>query len=100
MLQHIVMWKLKDEALGKDKKANAAELKERLLSLVGKVPEIRAFQVGLNVLEAPTAADVVLVSAFDDLAALNRYVQHPQHQEVVDFVKQVISERRAVDFQA
>ena len=97
MLQHVVMWKLKDQALGTDKKANAAELKERLLGLVGKVPEIRAFQVGVNVLAAPTAADVVLVSAFDDLAALNRYVNNPQHQEVVEFVKQVISERRAVD---
>lgn len=100
MLQHIVMWKLKDNALGKDKNALAAELKERLMGLVGKVPEIRGFQVGFNVIPGPTAHDVVLVSAFDDKAALNRYVNHPQHLEVVEFVKQIVAERRAVDFEA
>ncbi len=100
MLQHIVMWKLKDEAMGKDKKALASELKERLMGLVGKVPEIRHFQVGFNVVSGQTAMDVVLVSAFDDLNALNRYMNHPLHVEVVEFVKQVVSDRRAVDYEA
>ena len=99
MLTHVVMWKLKESALGMDKAALAQELKKRLMGLVGVVPEIRDFSVGLNVLPAETASDVVLVSGFDDLAALERYVKHPQHQEVVSFVKQVITERRAVDFE-
>lgn len=100
MLKHIVMWKLKDEALGMDKAALALELKARLESLVGRVPSIRAFEVGLNVVAADTASDVVLVSAFDDLAGLQSYVDHPIHQEVVAFVKQVVAERRAVDYGA
>lgn len=100
MLQHIVMWKLKDEALGLDKKALGLELKRRLEALVGQVPQIRSFQVGLNVVAADTASDVVLVSSFDDLAGLDGYVKHPKHQEVVDFVKQVVAERRAVDYEA
>jgi hypothetical protein len=66
---------------------------------VGVVPEIRSFSVGINVVAGDTAADVVLVSSFDDLGALDRYVKHPEHQEVVAFVKQVIIERRAVDFE-
>jgi len=47
-----------------------------------------------------TAMDVVLVSAFDDLNALNRYMNHPLHVEVIEFVKQVVSDRRAVDYEA
>jgi hypothetical protein len=97
MLQHVVMWKLKEEALGMDRPALAQELKKRLEALVGQVPEIRGFQVGLNILPGDTAHDVVLVSSFEDLAALERYVRHPVHQTVVDFVKQVVAERRAVD---
>ncbi len=98
MLHHVVMWKLKEEALGKPKAALGLELKQRLEALVGQVPQIRSFQVGLNVVPGDTARDVVLVSSFDDLAGLDAYVQHPLHQEVVAFVKQVIEERRAVDY--
>lgn len=98
MLKHIVMWKLKDQALGMDKAALGAELKRRLEALVGQVPSIRSFEVGLNVVPSDTARDVVLVSAFDDLAGLNAYVEHPAHQEVVAFVKQVVDERRAADY--
>lgn len=93
MLKHVVLWKLKDPAQG-------PELKRRLEALVGQVPSIRSFEVGLNVVAADTASDVVLVSSFDDLAGLQAYVEHPAHQRVVDFVKQVVSERRAVDYQA
>jgi heme-degrading monooxygenase HmoA len=99
MIRHIVMWKLKAEALGMQKPALAAELKRRLEALPGQVPGILAFEVGLNVLESETSRDVVLVSAFDSLEALEAYAVHPKHQEVVAFVKQVVEERRAIDFQ-
>ena len=39
MIRHIVMWKLKDSALGLDKPALAAEMKRRLEALPGLVPE-------------------------------------------------------------
>jgi hypothetical protein len=93
------MWKLKDEALGQKKWELMAELKFRLEALRGRIPEIRFLQVGLNVVKADTASDLVLVSDFDDMEALNRYAGHPEHLKVADFVKQVTSERRAVDFE-
>lgn len=99
MIRHIVMWKLKDEALGMKKPALAAELKKRLDALPGRVPGILSFEVGLNVLDGETNRDVVLVSTFDSLTTLQAYGDHPVHQEVVAFVKQIVEERRAVDFQ-
>lgn len=98
MLKHIVMWQLKDNALGMDKPALVAEMKKRLEALVGQVPSIRGFEVGVNVIPGDTARDLVLVSSFDDGAGLQAYVEHPLHQEVVAFVKQVAQERRAVDY--
>lgn len=100
MLKHVVQWKIKEQALGLDKTALMVELKKRLEALPGLVPGIRAFEVGLNIIVSETASDVVLVSAFDDLAGLQAYSGHPAHLEVVDFVKQVVTERRAVDFEA
>jgi hypothetical protein len=99
MIRHVVMWKLKEEALGFDKAALKAELKGRLEALVGRVPSIITFEVGINVVPADTAADVCLVSTFADLAGLQAYVDHPVHQEVVAFVKQVAAERRAADYE-
>src|SRR5437016_896959 len=99
MIRHTVMWKLKDEALGLKKWELMAELKFRLEALAPKIPEIRLLQVGLNLVSADTASDVVLVSDFDDLDALKRYSAHPDHVKVADFVKQIVSERRAVDFE-
>ena len=99
MIRHVVMWKLKDEALGLAKGALQAELKRRLEALVGRVPTIITFEVGVNVLPGDTVADVCLVSTFADLAALRAYVEHPVHQEVVAFVKQVAAERRAADYE-
>jgi quinol monooxygenase YgiN len=98
MLQHVVMWKVKDSALGMDKAALAQELKKRLKSLVGQVPSIRSFEIGVNELPGDTASDAVLVSSFDDMAGLEAYMKHPKHQEVVDFLKQIVAERRAVDY--
>jgi hypothetical protein len=98
MLKHIVMWKLKDEALGMGKAALAAELKSRLEALNGQVPSLRSLEVGLNVVPADTARDLVLVSTFDDREGLDAYSAHPAHQAVVDFVKQVVDERRACDY--
>ncbi len=98
MLHHIVMWRLKEEALGHKKAYLALEMKGRLDALVPDIPEIRSFQVGLNSLPSDRSCDLVLVSTFDDQAALERYVRHPEHQKVVEFVKQVIVESRAVDY--
>lgn len=93
MLKHIVIWNLKDPAQG-------PELKRRLEALVGVVPSIRAFEVGMNIVPSETAGDIVLVSTFDDPAGLKAYAEHPEHLKVVDFVKQVVSHRRAADYLA
>jgi hypothetical protein len=99
VIKHVVMWQLRESALGMDKPALAIELKKRLMSLVGKVPSIRGFEVGLNEIQSDGCRDLVLVSSFEDVAGLDAYIKHPAHQEVVAFVRQVVLERRAVDYE-
>ena len=99
MIKHIVIWKLKEESGGQNKAEIAAALKEQLEALPPLIPEIRELAVGSNVKEGPFAGDVALHAAFDSLEALARYASHPEHVKVGTFLKEVVLERRVVDFE-
>lgn len=98
MLKHIVMWKLKETALGKGRAENAQILKEKLENLVGKIAEIRSLQVGINVKGSDMAYDAVLISAFENEEALEIYKNHPEHVKISTFCKEVRESRAFVDF--
>ncbi len=99
MIRHIVMWKLKDEALGKTKKENIAIIKERLYALKPIIPEILSMEIAENVNDADAvASDAVLIMDVEDLEALERYKNHPEHKKVSAFVKEVRVSRTAVDY--
>lgn len=98
MIKHIVMWSVKDEHEGMSRAQIAEKIKTDLENLAGVIPEIIDIEVGINEKESPAACDISLYSEFaswDDMAA---YQQHPNHQAVVDFVKQVVTERHVVDY--
>ena len=99
MIKHIVAWKLKDHAAGNDKRTNAAKLKRDLEALNGKIPGLLKIEAGLNFNPADDASDVVLYSEFTDRAALNAYLNHPDHLALVPFAREVRLERRVVDYE-
>jgi len=99
MIKHIVMWRLKENAGGAAKVENARAMKARLEALPEAIPEIGRLEVGLNVKDSERAADVVLYSEFDSPADLAAYIQHPAHQEVVTFVREIAAETRVVDYE-
>lgn len=95
MIKHIVFFKFKADA-GEDR---MLDLEESLKALPGLIPEIRAFEVGRDVLRTERSFDLALVSAFDDLEALQRYQVHPDHQVVVGKVRQLCEKVAAVDYE-
>jgi hypothetical protein len=101
MIKHIVMWSLKDQAEGRDKAANAAEMKARLLALPAKVPLVVDMEVaiGAEIFAAVPPTDIVLYTTFRTKEELDAYAGHPLHLEVVEFIKKVVAERRVVDFE-
>ena len=98
MVKHIVAWKLKSFAGGRNSQENARIMKERLEGLKGKIKEILHIEVGINVNSSSSAYDVVLCSEFLDLESLDVYQKHPDHLEVVEFVKEVAQDRIVVDY--
>ena len=100
MIKHVIMWKLKDEAMGRTKLENAKIIKEKLEALVGVIDEIKALEVGININDGDEVVyDACLISEFDDLDALNRYKVHPEHQKVSEFVKEVRVARTSIDYE-
>ena len=98
MIQHIVIWKLLDEAEGNSAEANFLLMKEKLGSLIGKIPEIRSLSVVKNENPDTRNADAALITTFDSLQDLQVYVVHPEHVKVASFVGRVTSGRSAIDF--
>ncbi|RWZ50995.1 Dabb family protein [Labedella phragmitis] len=96
-IRHIVTWKL--AATDPQTRAeHAAGIAERLTALVGVVEEIRSLSVATNEAYPDRNWDVVLVSEFDDLDALDGYQKHPAHQEAAAYVGSVVADRASIDY--
>ena len=92
MIKHIVMWKLKDAA-------KAALFKQKLDSCRGLVPGMREFEVAVRTPGLEANCDVVLCSSFDDQAALQSYLEHPQHVEVSTLLGSLRESRSVLDYE-
>jgi hypothetical protein len=100
MVKHIVFWKLKPQAEGRDAAANALEVKRRLEALRGRIDGLLELEVGIDFSGTDASADVALYSVFTGRAALDAYQAHPEHLAVADFVALVRENRILVDYEA
>jgi len=100
VIKHIVMWRLKDQAQGNSRSANAELVKEKLEALAGRVPGLLAIEAGLDLGATEASADVVLYSEFESWAALDAYQGHPEHEAVKAFIGEVTEQRWVVDYEA
>jgi len=94
MIKHIVFMKFKKGVTDKD----IVELEKLMAGLPGRIPEIKEYQFGRDIVRSERSYDFALVSAFEDLEALKRYQPHPDHQPVLAKVKEMSETILAVDF--
>lgn len=99
MVKHTVMWRLKDQAQGNPRSANAELMKAKLEALAGRIPGLVAIEVGLDFSATAASADVVLYSELEDRAALAAYQSHPEHEAVKGFIGEVTEARWVVDYE-
>ncbi len=99
MIKHIVMWRLKEQAEGADKAANARKMKTLLDACIDIVPGMRVFEVAIAEPGLECTYDVVLYSEFESRAALDAYQNHPQHVALKPFVGAVRAERQCMDYE-
>ena len=94
MIKHIVFMKFKAGVTDKD----IQELEKGMGGLPGRIPEIKEYQFGRDIVHSERSFDFALVSAFDDLDAMKRYQVNPNHLPVVAKVKEMSESILAVDF--
>ena len=96
MVQHVILWKLKEEH---NTSAVKAGIKAGIEGLLGTIPgllEIRVYTDGL----ASSNADVMLDSSFESEEALRAYAVHPEHVAVADtLVRPFTAGRSCLDFE-
>ncbi|NDW09549.1 Dabb family protein [Dysgonomonas sp. 520] len=99
MIKHIVFWKLKKEAQGNTAEKNAQLIKEKLEALSGKIDGLISIEVGINFLDSASNYDVALCSVLASSEALDFYQNHPLHQALLPFIRDVVEGRVAVDYE-
>lgn len=95
MITHIVLFKLKDRSPRSVGKARVV-----LLSMKGKIPQLRHLEVGVDVLHSERSYDIALVTKFDSLEELEAYQKHPVHVEVAKYITSVRESAIAVDYES
>lgn len=100
MIRHIVMFQFKEEAEGRTKAENVSITRNMLDALPGKIEWIRNSYTALAAEGAVQGNyDLLLVSDFDDLKALERYKVHPEHVAVGNFMRPVRISRVCMDIE-
>lgn len=95
MITHIVFFKLRDRSPRSVEKA-----KEILLSMKGKIPQLRHLEVGIDVLHSERSYDLALVTKFDSLEELDAYQKNPVHVQVAKYMTSVRESAVAVDYKS
>lgn len=92
MFTHIVFFKLKDTE-------KVTEARDILLSMEGKIPQLKGLEVGVDELHTERSYDLALITRFDSLEDMNTYQVHEYHvNEVLKYLKPMIESSKAVDF--
>ena len=99
MINHVVLFKLKEYASEQEKAETISEIKKALLGLKEKIEELKFIEVGTNYQVAAKSFDICLITHFDSIADLDIYRVHPEHVKVADFIGKHAIDRAAVDFE-
>ena len=99
MINHVVLFKLKEFENEDQKAVVRNKIKHALLSLKDKIEELKYIEVGQNHQLNSASFDICLITHFDTLSDLDAYQVHPEHLKVVEIVKSNVSARAAVDFE-
>lgn len=94
MITHIALIKLVHA------NAETVELAKDILSgLEDKIPQMRHFELGVNLVQSYRSYDLSLVVRFDSLEGFQAYQNHPAHVEVVKNLQGLRQSTITVDYE-
>lgn len=99
MIRHIVLFRLAELLPADEKKELLTTVKRKLEELPALIPEIRFFEIGINVNENGKAADLSLLSEFDSMETLHAYQVHPAHKSFIDWNRGKCPKLSVIDYE-
>lgn len=94
MVKHVVLMKFKEDV----KEDQISQVTKGLGALPDIIPEIKSYEFGKDEVRSDRSYDFCLVSAFEDYDSLKKYQVHPSHVKVVNLLKEICEDIRAVDY--
>lgn len=96
MLNHIVMWKIKEDVVDKEKVK--LDIANGLEGLFGKIDELKEIKVK-RFMEATSTHDIALFVKVENEETLAKYSSNPLHIEVIEkYIKPFVYDRVCIDF--
>jgi hypothetical protein len=96
MVKHVVLFKFKPETTQAQRQA----LADALNALPPLISEIKGWSVVWSMPgRSPRLSHLALFSEFDSVAALDRYIAHPEHQKILPLVEAVSESRANFDYE-
>lgn len=94
MVKHIVFLKLEENS-DEHKKI----VKDKLMSMKGKIEVLKNIEVGINFSKEERAYDVSLITDFQTKEDLQSYAINPLHVKIIDYLKSVNTISKVVDYE-
>lgn len=94
MIKHLVFFKLKDRSPESIRIAA-----DKLKSMEGKIDILKHIEVGVDFMKSGRSFDIALITHFDSKEDLEKYATHPVHVPVLEYLRSVIEQSVAVDFE-
>ena len=89
MIRHVIMWKFTEEFEGMNKDMIMDDVEEKFRHLKKTIPEIKFMSVERDVLRSARSFDMIYVTEFESLEALEVYRVHPEHVKVAEFIGKI-----------
>ena len=97
MIQHIVLFKLKEEIQGEAKAALIREIEHRFEALPDEIKELRSLSIRPNRNPAEEY-DFALLAKLETKKDLHAYAEHPRHKALgAELLKPNVEKRACVD---
>lgn len=94
MVRHIVFLKLQDNS-----EVNRNFVKDKLLSMKGKIDVLKNIEVGVDFVGSERSYDLALLTDFETKEDLDTYRTHPVHVPIVNYLKETKTDTKVVDFE-
>jgi Stress responsive A/B Barrel Domain len=94
VFRHVVCFRWKDGTTDDDVNRFA----DMLAALPAVIPELRRYEFGRDVGRSEGNFDFAVVADFEDPTGWDAYQQHPDHRRVLEYVRTLLGERAAVQF--